>query len=109
MAQSDVIQLIAVTQGDPDANGVRPKAETARQIFCRATSASQAEFFGGGRNGLNPAFRFEVFDGDYQEETIVEYKGRRYAIYRTYLVPGTHRLELYVERKGGTNGQNGKA
>lgn len=108
MAQSDVIQLIQIVEGEKDANGVSPKTDVARQVFCQVKSVKQSEFFGAGRNGLNPAYCFEVFDGDYQNETIVEYKGRRYAIYRTYLIPGTQRLELYTERKGGTNGKNGK-
>ena len=103
MAVSDAIQLVTVSVSK-DRYGVDQETETTRQVYCKVTSVSLAEFFGGGRNGLNPEFRFEVFAGDYQEEPIVIYHGRRYAIYRTYLVPGTDRLELYVQRKGGTNG-----
>ena len=104
MAQSDVVELIAVTYGEMDANGIRPRVETRRQVFAQARSAYASEFFGGGRNGLNPALVFEVFDGDYRGESILEYHGDRLAVYRTYQVPGTHRLELQTERKGGTNG-----
>jgi hypothetical protein len=67
-------------------------------------SITQSEFYEGGRNGLNPEYRFTVFFADYEDETIIEYKGKRYAVYRTYLARND-RLELYVERKGGTNGQ----
>jgi hypothetical protein len=67
-------------------------------------SITQSEFYEGGRNGLNPEYRFTVFFADYEDETIIEYKGKRYSVYRTYL-PRNDRLELYVERKGGTNGQ----
>lgn len=105
MAQSDVITLIGITYGEPDPYGVRPRVETRREIRCKVSSASQSEYFGGGRNGLNPACKFEVFDGDYQGESVLEYHGQPLAIYRTYQVPGTHRLELHGERKGGTNGQ----
>lgn len=103
MALSDVILLVAVSASERDANGVHIETETSRQVYCKVTSVSQSEFFAGGRNGLNPEFKFQVFAGDYQDEPIVVYKGRRYAVYRTYLVPGTDRLELYTERKGGTN------
>ena len=103
MALSDVILLVAVNASERDANGVPIETEASRQVYCKVTSVSQSEFFAGGRNGLNPEFKFQVFAGDYKDEPIVVYKGRRYAVYRTYLVPGTDRLELYTERKGGTN------
>lgn len=105
MALSDVILLVSVTASERDPNGVPIEVETNRQIYCKVTSVSQSEFFGGGRNGLKPELKFQIFAGDYQDEPVVVYKGRRYAVYRTYLVPGTDRLELYTERKGGTNGQ----
>jgi hypothetical protein len=51
---------------------------------------------------LNPEFKFTMFFGDYSVESIVEYQGKTYAVYRTYL-RRTDIIELYVERKGGTN------
>lgn len=66
-------------------------------------SISQNEFFEGGRNGLNPSFKFTMFYADYNNEPMVEYNGDSYAVYRTYLTR-TDKIELYVERKGGTNG-----
>lgn len=103
MALSDVIHLVAVSVSK-DRYGVNLESETLRQVFCKVKSVSQSEFFGGGRNGLKPELKFEVFAGDYRDEPIVLYRGSRYAVYRSYLVPGTDRLELYTERKGGTNG-----
>jgi hypothetical protein len=44
-----------------------------------------------------------MFFGDYNGERIVEYKGERFSIYRTYHAK-TDTIELYAERKGGTNG-----
>lgn len=73
-----------------------------REVFCQVDSVTQTEFFEGGRNGLNPEYRFTMFAYDYQDERIVEYNGRLYAIYRTYQ-PRTDIIELYAERKGGTN------
>lgn len=98
-----VIDLIAVTQAQ-DSNGVWQSTETARQIFCRADSVTRREFYDAGRNGLNPEFKFTVFAADYGGELLVVYNGRRYSVYRTYYIPGTDYMELYVERKGGTNG-----
>jgi SPP1 family predicted phage head-tail adaptor len=103
MDRSDVIKLISVTRTQ-DKYGQFVDTETSRQVYCQVGSITQSEFYEGGRNGLNPEYRFTVFFADYEDETIIEYKGKRYAVYRTYLARND-RLELYVERKGGTNGQ----
>lgn len=102
MDRSDVINLISVTQTQ-DAYGVWRKAETSRKVFCSVDSVSSNEFFEGGRNGLNPEYRITMFAYDYHGEQTVEYKGKRYGVYRTYHAK-TDILELYVERKGGVNG-----
>ena len=114
----DVILLIA-DGGYYDAYGVYKKTETSRQVFAQVNSITRAEFFNGGRNGLNPQMMFKVFAGDYEGEKVVEYQGKRYAIYRTYkgnkngyVGPNTSSrqellsdyIELYVERKAGTDG-----
>lgn len=102
MDRSDVIKLIAVSQTQ-DAYGVWNGTYTSREVYCRVESIRQSEFFEAGRSGLNPEYRFIVFEGNYQGEEIVEYKDKTYSIYRTYLRANDD-LELYVERKGGTNG-----
>lgn len=101
---NDVMMLIAETQ-EQDDSGVWRKTRTVRQVFCKVNSVRQSEFFAGGRNGLNPEFQFSVFGEDYAGETLCEYSGASYSIYRTYRAPGNDYIELYVERKGGTNGK----
>lgn len=102
MDKSEVLTLIGQTKIQ-DEYGVWRKGETERDIFCNVSSVTASEFFDGGRNGLNPEYRFTVFFADYEGERIVEYKGKRYAVYRTYQAR-TDTLEIYVERQGGTNG-----
>lgn len=104
MDRSNVITLIAETTSQ-DAYGVWRTTETERTVFCSVDSVTANEFFEGGRNGLNPEYRMTMFNGDYDGERVLEYNGNRYAIYRTYLRK-TDTLELYVERKGGTNGSS---
>lgn len=102
-----VIKLISYTRARDD-NGVLGKtAEVFNQVFATVDSVTRYEFYNAGRNGLNPELKFAIFSGDYEGEEVVEYDGKRYGVYRTYRVPGTDYMELYVERKGGTNGQNG--
>lgn len=99
----NVIKLISYTQVK-DEYGVPRKEYTAREVFCKVHSATRQEFFSGGRNGLNPSYEFTIFRGEYQGETIVEFEGQTYAVYRTYVESNDY-IELYVERQGGTNGK----
>lgn len=96
-----VIKLIDEIR-EQDATGVFKKEVSKRQVFCKVQSVGAKEFFNGGRNGLNPEYKITMFAADYRGERMVEYEGNTYAIYRTYKAGGDY-VELYVERKGGTN------
>ena len=102
MDRSEELTLIAQTNTQ-DTNGIWQTSETKRTVFCQCNSVTRSEFFEGGRNGLNPEYEFTIFFGDYDGEKVVEYKGQRYAVYRTYHAR-TDVLELYVQREGGVNG-----
>ena len=101
MDRSDIIKLISMNRTQ-DEYGRWVATPTAKEVFCQVDSITRAEFFDGGRNGLNPEFKFTMFFGDYNGESVVEYAGNTYSVYRTYL-RRTDIIELYVERKGGTN------
>lgn len=103
MDRSAVITLLSTTKTQDD-YGIWRETETARDVYCQVESAAQREFYEGGRNGLNPEFKFTMFFGDYNDEQIVVYNSKTYAVYRTYRKKND-KLELYVERKGGTNGK----
>ena len=90
-----------------DAFGVRRDTLTERTVFCQSGSVTRDEFFSAGRDGLTPQIMFTVFAGDYGGESLAEYGGEMYSIYRTYQPPGSDYIELYAERKGGTNGKTG--
>ena len=105
MDRSDVINLISQTRTQDELGRWRP-VTSSREVFVQVDSISQSEFYDAGRNGLNPEYRFRMFNGDYEGEELCEYNGQTYAIYRTYL-RRDDTIELYVERKGGSNGTNG--
>ena len=84
-----------------DTYGVQKRTETKKEVFGQINSVTASEFFEGGRNGLTPELRFSVFLYDYSGETVVEYDGKRYSVYRTYKARNDI-MELYCERKGGT-------
>lgn len=99
MDRSNVIYLISETRTQ-DSIGQFVSEETKRQVFCDVRSITRAEWFDAGRNGYQPTYLFIMFGPDYQGEKIVEYNGKRYGIYRTYLARN-ERIELYAEEKGG--------
>lgn len=101
MDRSVLITLVKTTY-QLDDNGVRQRTETTKNVFANVQSVSANEFFEGGRSGLQPEYRFTMFRFDYSGEPIVIYNGIRYAVYRTY-IGRNDMIELYVERKGGTN------
>lgn len=92
-----------------DADGIwRDGTPTERDIFARMESVSRGEFFSGGQSGFRPEMLFTIFQAEYQGEDELTWNGSAYSIYRTYNVPGTDDLELYVQKKVGVfrGGQN---
>ena len=105
MDRSDVVTLVGYTQ-EQDEFGVWRPTPTERDVYCSVESVTRAEFFEGGRNGLNPEYKLTMFYADYNGEDTVVYNGIAYGVYRTFHAK-TDELELYVERKGGVNrGEN---
>lgn len=100
----EAIELITVTR-TKDQNGIDQKTEKSKTVYGYVDSVSAAEFFEGGRNGLNPEIRVTMTILDYSGQTILVRGGARFGIYRTYK-SGNGTIELYAERKGGTNGGN---
>lgn len=100
----DILYLISTGEAQ-DATGVWRQTNIRRKVMCKIESITRSEFYAAGRNGLNPELSFTIFVGDYKGERTAEYHGKGYGIYRTYIVPGTDYIELYAERKGGTNGE----
>ena len=87
----------------------RDGTPTQREIFARMDSVDRREFYAGGEAGFRPEMRFTVFQAEYQGEDRLLWNGAAYAIYRTYQVPGTDDLELYVKREVGVHGPSDTA
>lgn len=86
-----------------DQMGQRIATEKSTTVYATLQSVSRAEwtsYSATGRNGLVPAYVALVFNGDYSGETIAEYDGTRYGIYRTY-ERDDEIVELYMEKKAG--------
>lgn len=112
MDRSTPIYLIKEAYA-PDAYGVLKVTRTKRGVYANVQSVSASEWFEGGRNGLNPEYRFTMFAPDYEGEKVVEYNGVQYSIYRPYHAR-TDSIELYVQLKKGdtpapTEGEDGES
>lgn len=116
----DDVILLVTQNGYYDQNKVYRTQRTSRQVFAKVETVTRSEFFNAGRIGLNPQLLFRVFKGDYNGESIVEYNGKNYSVYRTfdgaraaYVGPNTRArqellndyIELYTEQKAGTDGE----
>lgn len=97
-----VITLVGTTKYK-NSYGVIIEAPTTRDVFAVKRDITRAEYFGAGRNGLNPEFMVTVFHGDYNGERTAQYNGQQYSIYRSFRPEGSDYVELYLERRGGTN------
>lgn len=104
MDKNCTIELVVTTYTQNDLGQYIYTNET-REVYAKVTSVSQSEWFEGGRNGLNPQFRFTTFVFDYEGEKELIYNGKTYVIYRTYYTMGDT-VELYTEEKKGTQDAN---
>ena len=99
MDRSRVAYLVAETNIQND-YGVFEATATKTKVFVNVNSVGQSEWFEGGRNGLNPEYRMTMFAPNYNGERIIEFEGKQYAIYRTF-IRDDEMIELYVERRKG--------
>lgn len=99
MDRSNVIYLIS---NNPVQNslGIWENVVTSRKVYADVSSVGQNEWYEGGRNGLNPQYRFRMFAGDYKGESLLQYNGVTYSIYRTY-IDRNEIIDLYTEYKKG--------
>ena len=104
MDRSHTLKLIEVTY-TPDEMGVLRASETYKTVYCDVKSVTGSEWYEGGRNGLNPEFRFTMFAPEYNGQTVCEYKNKRYTIYRTYYARNDM-IDLYAERRQGNADNN---
>ena len=107
MDRSEQITLITQTYST-DAVGNQIPEEKGLTVFCQVQSVGQGEFFEAGREGLRPEYKVTVLRYEYSGQTLAEYRGRPYRIYRSFAGRG-ETVELYLERRAGYDHQTGTA
>lgn len=68
---------------------------TPREIFAEIQSVTRAEFFQAQQAGMSVDGKAIVWAFEYKGEQILVLDTQRFAIYRTYQVPGSKKMELY--------------
>lgn len=93
------ISLISI-EYTQDELGEWVETEVKTDVFATVQSVTMYEFYEAGREGMKPDYRFHMWMTEYNDQELVEYKDKRYRIYRTY-IRNDGRIELYVnEQKG---------
>lgn len=100
MDRSTPIYLVSEAKTQ-NAIGEWVSTETLRKVYANVRSVSAREFFEASQIGLSPDIEFTMFAPDYNGETIIEYMGYRYSVYRIYRA-STDKMELYAQREAGT-------
>ena len=104
--QMDDVLFLTKAERYQDEYGSWDKTTTQKRTFCRIESIDRREFFEGGRNGIRPVMKFIIFGADYEGEEQLTYRDQEYAIYRTYQIPGSDYMELYVQERGGVHDES---
>lgn len=107
MDRSNVINLISKTYAADSIGQYKPEL-SAREVYCDVRSITRAEWYDAGRQGFKPDISFVMFAPDYQGEDLIEWNGRRYSVYRTYIAQN-EALELYCQDIGGIEQDDGSS
>lgn len=88
-----------------DSIGQPIEIEEVREVFVELSSITRQEWTEAGRMGFNPSIRLVTPFSNYDDEDEVEFHGKRYSVYRTFI--SGDNIEIYLEKKGGLrNGGN---
>ena len=99
MNLAEKIALITTEYGQDDL-GEWTETQTKTEVFAMVNSVTMNEFYNAGLQGFKPDYRFSVWMTEYNDQELVEYKGKVYSVYRTYR-RDDGRIELYVNEKKG--------
>lgn len=94
----EVVKLIKV-EHTVNSYGDREEVRTEKEVFCHVKSITRAEFYQANAEGMKPSIVFVLADYmDYEEEELLEYKGKLYKLIRTYRKEGSYEIELTCKK-----------
>lgn len=95
-----LLTLIAQSYQQNDL-GEQISTETTVEVLAHIQSVTRAEWFSGGKNGLQPSLVAITPRVNYSGQKIAAWDGQRYAVYRTYFPEDSDEIELYLEERVG--------
>ncbi|MCM3536592.1 phage head-tail adapter protein [Priestia endophytica] len=99
MMFKDIVHLLVM--GKVKEDGVTVEGEISRRtVFADSRSIGMQEFYLSSQSGFSPTVTLEIRLIDYQEESVVEFKGKKYNVIRTY--EKGDNIELKCQRRGGS-------
>lgn len=93
------IKLISLSGDEYDDIGQPICEETYSELMADVRLGQTQAEYAAGKKGLRPEGRCVVWEDEYHGEELVEFKGKRYVVYRTY--PDKGRMELYIGTRVG--------
>lgn len=101
---NDICNLINLENKQDDIGNWIAK-ENTKQVFCEKSSVFQNEFYKAGVLGYKAELKLKLWKSDYNSETVVEFDGTRYDVYRTYI--NGDFIELYLKNSISNSNGNG--
>lgn len=92
----DVTLIDSAFMVDGFGNQIEQPVKT--QVMASKKEVSMNEFYSAAQAGIRPEVELIVHSFEYSGEQIVEYRGQRYSVIRTYQ-RSDDEIELYLERK----------
>ena len=83
---------------------INEKETEEKQVFAEVYSITQSEYVAAGQKDIKPAYKFEIWNFEYDGQTDIVYNGIRLTVYRTYPRPDD-KIELYTEERSGRRWQ----
>lgn len=96
----DVCYLISFTSTKDEIGQFKPVEKPLYMVFCCRLSITRAEFNTAGVLGFKPDMMLVVDSDSYDYEKLLEYRKKRYSIYKTFQRKDGF-TELYCEVKTG--------
>lgn len=93
---SDKLGLITTVKAT-DSEGFETDNKVTRYVYADPSSIAQNEFFSASQAGIDAKYKFLVHTSEYSGESMAEYNGMQYNIYRTYQTK-VDTTELYLSK-----------
>lgn len=99
MPWCDRITLVSLAPPKTDAGGnYLPQAEAGRRmVFADKMSIGTNEIYQSQQAGIAVELKFKVYTAEFNGETLVEYAGKRYRVFRTWATPNGEYTELTLQ------------